>query len=87
MNISQVRVLQNYQVLPCPNQTYGMKTSDVVRSVLGLKELRPDNQVSRDISLLFQAIDGGNLSEAKTIHEGFRHWDREGYLPQINYKG
>jgi predicted ATP-binding protein involved in virulence len=80
----QVQVLEDYQVLPCPNPTYGAKTSDVVRSVLGLKELRPpDNEVSRDITLLFQAVDRGDLREAKTIREKLRQWDSEGYDPDL----
>jgi predicted ATP-binding protein involved in virulence len=75
----QVQLLDHYNVLPCPSPTYGMKTSDVVRHVIGLKELRPDNVVSRMINSLFSALDRSDLTQAREIREKLRIWDSENY--------
>ncbi|MBD2385806.1 AAA family ATPase [Cylindrospermum sp. FACHB-282] len=71
----QVWLLENYQVKECPSPTKGMKSSDIVRYVLGLNELRPDTEESRTLTRLFEAIDNGQLEEAKRLREDLRDWE------------
>ena len=70
----QVKILENYQIKECDTPTRGMKSSDVVSSVLGLKNLRPDTEESRTLTALFEAIDNGNLEAAKLFREKLRDW-------------
>jgi predicted ATP-binding protein involved in virulence len=62
-------------VNPSPAPTYGARSSDVVAEVLGLKSLRPpDNEIARKISALFQALDAGNLGDAKRCRVELESW-------------
>ena len=70
----QVKILENYQIKECPTPTRGMKSSDIVSSVLGLENLRPDTEESRTLTELFEAIDNGNLEEAKRLRDKLQHW-------------
>ncbi|MFM7574595.1 MAG: AAA family ATPase, partial [Snowella sp.] len=47
---NQVWILEDYQIKPCPYLTKGMKSSDIVRYVLGLQNLRPDTEESRKLT-------------------------------------
>lgn len=80
---SQVQILEDYQVYPCPSPTFGMSSAEVVRSVLGVKQLRPDNEVSKDIKSLFDAIDTERLDDAKALRAKLRQWDRDGFDPDL----
>jgi predicted ATP-binding protein involved in virulence len=71
----QVWILENYQIKPCPTPTKGMKSSDIVRYVLGLGNLRPDTKESRKLKELFAAIDAGNLEEAKRLQQELEMWE------------
>ncbi|MFM6025844.1 MAG: AAA family ATPase, partial [Dolichospermum sp.] len=64
---NQVKILEDYQVKPCPEPTRGRKSSDIVINVLGLSELRPDTEESKTLTRLFEAIDNGQLEEAKRL--------------------
>jgi predicted ATP-binding protein involved in virulence len=70
----QVKILENYQIKECPSPTRGMKSSDIVSSVLGLENLRPDTEESRTLTQLFEAIDNGNLEEAKLFRDKLQDW-------------
>ncbi|WP_055076926.1 AAA family ATPase [Pseudanabaena sp. 'Roaring Creek'] len=70
----QVKILEDYQIKECPSPTRGMKSSDVVRYVLGLDNLRPDTEESRTLTALFEAIDNGNLEEAKRLRDKLQDW-------------
>jgi predicted ATP-binding protein involved in virulence len=70
----QVWILENYQVKACESPTKGMKSSDIVRYVLGLENLRPDTKESRKLTQLFAAIDDENLEEAKQIRQKLQKW-------------
>ncbi|NMF60584.1 AAA family ATPase [Pseudanabaena yagii] len=70
----QVKILEDYQIKECPSPTRGMKSSDVVRYVLGLDNLRPDTEESRTLTALFDAIDNGNLEEAKRLRDKLQDW-------------
>lgn len=70
----QVKILENYQIKECPSPTRGMKSSDIVSSVLGLENLRPDTEESRTLTALFEAIDNGNLEEAKRLRDKLQDW-------------
>lgn len=70
----QVKILENYQIKECPSPTRGMKSSDIVSSVLGLENLRPDTEESRTLTALFEAIDNGNLEEAKLFRDKLQDW-------------
>ncbi len=70
----QVKILEDYQIKECPSPTRGMKSSDIVRYVLGLDNLRPDTEESRTLTALFDAIDNGNLEEAKRLRDKLQHW-------------
>lgn len=72
---NQVWILEDYQIKPCPYLTKGMKSSDIVRYVLGLKNLRPDTEESRKLTALFQAIDNENLEEAKRLQMELQEWE------------
>ncbi|MEE3718544.1 AAA family ATPase [Tumidithrix elongata RA019] len=72
----QVKILEDYQIKECPSPTKGMKSSDIVRYVLGLENLRPDTEESRTLTALFNAIDRGNLEEAKQLREKLRDWEQ-----------
>ncbi|WP_016949163.1 AAA family ATPase [Anabaena sp. PCC 7108] len=78
---SQVWILEDYQVKPCPEPTKGRKSSDIVRNVLGLSELRPDTEESRTLTRLFEAIDNGQLEEAKRLKKELQDW--ESYDPDM----
>jgi hypothetical protein len=52
-----------------------MKSSDIVRYVLGLQNLRPDTEESRKLTALFQAIDNENLEEAKRLQQELQEWE------------
>ncbi len=71
----QVWILEDYQIKPCPYLTKGMKSSDIVRYVLGLQNLRPDTEESRKLTALFQAIDNENLEEAKRLQKELQEWE------------
>jgi predicted ATP-binding protein involved in virulence len=71
----QVWILEDYQIKPCPYLTKGMKSSDIVRYVLGLQNLRPDTEESRKLTALFQAIDNENLEEAKRLQQELQEWE------------
>ena len=70
----QVKILEDYQIKECPSPTRGMKSSDIVSSVLGLENLRPDTEESRTLTQLFEAIDNGNLEEAKLFRDKLQDW-------------
>ena len=72
---NQVKILENYQIKECPSPTKGMKSSDIVRYVLGLSDLRPDTEESRTLTRLFEAIDNGQLEEAKRLRQELQHWE------------
>lgn len=80
---SQVQILEDYQIYPCPSPTFGMSSAEVVRSVLGVKQLRPDNEVSQNIIALFDAIDTERLDDAKALRTKLREWDRDGFDPDL----
>jgi predicted ATP-binding protein involved in virulence len=71
----QVKILENYQIIECPTPTRGRSSSDIVRDVLGLKKLRPDTEESRTLTALFEAIDNGNLEEAKQLRDKLQDWE------------
>jgi hypothetical protein len=52
-----------------------MKSSDMVRYVLGLENLRPDTEESRKLTALFNAIDNGNIEEAKRLQKELESWE------------
>ena len=72
---NQVKILEDYQIKECPSPTKGMKSSDIVRYVLGLSDLRPDTEESRTLTRLFEAIDNGQLEEAKRLRQELQHWE------------
>ncbi|MFN6156782.1 MAG: AAA family ATPase [Dolichospermum sp.] len=72
---NQVKILEDYQIKECPSPTKGMKSSDIVRYVLGLSDLRPDTEESRTLTRLFEAIDNGQLEEAKSLRQELQHWE------------
>jgi len=72
----QVKILEDYQIKECPSPTRGMKSSDIVRYVLGLDNLRPDTEESRTLTALFEAIDNDNLEEAKRLREKLQEWEQ-----------
>jgi len=72
---TQVWILKNYEIEPCRPPTKGMKSSDIVRSVLGLQYLRPDTDESKKLTALFQAIDNENLEEAKRLQQELQEWE------------
>ena len=72
---NQVKILEDYQIKECPSPTRGMKSSDIVRYVLGLSDLRPDTEESRTLTQLFEAIDNGQLEEAKRLRKELQHWE------------
>ncbi|MFY7884250.1 MAG: AAA family ATPase [Dolichospermum sp.] len=72
---NQVKILEDYQIKECPSPTKGMKSSDIVRYVLGLSDLRPDTEESRTLTRLFEAIDNGQLEEAKRLKKELQHWE------------
>ena len=72
---NQVKILEDYQIKECPSPTKGMKSSDIVRYVLGLSDLRPDTEESRTLTRLFEAIDKGQLEEAKRLKKELQHWE------------
>jgi len=78
---NQVKILEDYQIKECPSPTRGMKSSDIVRYVLGLSDLRPDTEESRTLTRLFEAIDNGQLEEAKRLRQELQHW--ESYDPDM----
>ena len=75
VNHNQVWILEDYQIKPCPYLTKGMKSSDIVRYVLGLQNLRTDTEESRKLTALFQAIDNENLEEAKRLQQELQEWE------------
>ncbi|MFM6073785.1 MAG: AAA family ATPase, partial [Dolichospermum sp.] len=72
---NQVKILEDYQVKPCPEPTRGRKSSDIVINVLGLSELRPDTEESKTLTRLFEAIDNGQLEEAKRLKKELQDWE------------
>ena len=72
---NQVKILEDYQIKECPSPTRGMKSSDIVRYVLGLSDLRPDTEESRTLKQLFEAIDNGQLEEAKCLRKKLQDWE------------
>ena len=72
---NQVYILKNYQIKPCPEPTKGRKSSDIVRNVLGLSELRPHTEESQKLTELFEAIDNGQLEEAKRLKKELQDWE------------
>jgi predicted ATP-binding protein involved in virulence len=72
---NQVWILEDYQIKACPYPTKGMKSSDMVRYVLGLENLRPDTEESRKLTALFNAIDNGNIEEAKRLQKELESWE------------
>lgn len=78
---NQVWILEDYQIKPCPEPTKGRKSSDIVRNILGLSELRPDTEESRTLTRLFEAIDNGQLEEAKRLKKELQDW--ESYDPDM----
>jgi predicted ATP-binding protein involved in virulence len=72
---NQVKILEDYQIKECPSPTKGMKSSDIVRYVLGLSDLRPDTEESRTLTQLFEAIDNGQLEEAKRLRQELQDWE------------
>ena len=78
---NQVKILEDYQIKECPSPTKGMKSSDIVRYVLGLSDLRPDTEESKTLTQLFEAIDKGQLEEAKRLKQELQHW--ESYDPDM----
>lgn len=78
---NQVWILEDYQIKPCPEPTKGRKSSDIVRNVLGLSELRPDTKESQTLTELFEAIDNGQLEKAKRLKKELQDW--ESYDPDM----
>ena len=78
---NQVKILKDYQIQPCPEPTRGRKSSDIVRKVLELSDLRPDTEESQTLTQLFEAIDNGQLEEAKRLKKELQHW--ESYDPDM----
>jgi len=78
---NQVWILEDYQIKSCPEPTKGRKSSDIVRNILGLSELRPDTEESQTLTRLFEAIDNGQLEEAKRIRQELQQW--ESYDPDM----
>jgi predicted ATP-binding protein involved in virulence len=72
---NEVWILEDYQIKACPYPTKGMKSSDMVRYVLGLENLRPDTEESRKLTALFNAIDNGNIEEAKRLQKELESWE------------
>ena len=72
---NQVWILEDYQIKYCPYPTRGMKSSDIVRYVLGLDDLRPNTEEYRTLKSLFGAIDNGNLEEAKRLRKELQAWE------------
>jgi predicted ATP-binding protein involved in virulence len=72
---NQVWILEDYQIKPCPYPTKGRQSSDIVRDVLGLNNLRPDTEESRTLTALFEAIDDENLEEAKQLQKKLQKWE------------
>ena len=72
---NQVKILEDYQVKLCPEPTRGRKSSDIVRNVLGLSELRPDTEESQKLTELFEAIDNGQLEKAKRLKKELQDWE------------
>jgi predicted ATP-binding protein involved in virulence len=72
---NQVKILEDYQIKECPSPTKGMKSSDIVRYVLGLSDLRPDTEESKTLTRLFEAIDNGQLEEAKRLRKELQDWE------------
>ncbi|MEO3703630.1 hypothetical protein [Trichormus azollae] len=71
---NQVWILEDYQVKQCCEPTKGRKSSDIVRNILGVSELRPDTEKRRTLRRLFEAIDNGQLEEVKRLHQELQHW-------------
>lgn len=71
----QVFLLENYQVKDCPSPTRGMKSSEVVRYVLGLNDLRPETEEKQTLIQLFEAIDNGDIAAAKRLREDLKNWE------------
>ncbi|GBO54883.1 hypothetical protein APA_2934 [Pseudanabaena sp. lw0831] len=71
----QVKILENYQIKECPTPTRGRTSSDIVRDVLGLNNLRPDTKESKTLEALFDALDNDNLEEAKRLREELQEWE------------
>ncbi len=40
-----------------------------------MSELRPDTEETRTLRRLFEAIDNGQLEEAKRLHQELKHWE------------
>ncbi|MEA5618017.1 AAA family ATPase [Cronbergia sp. UHCC 0137] len=72
---NQVKILEDYQIKECPEPTKGRKSSDIVKNILGLSDLRPDTEESQTLTQLFEAIDNGQLEEAKRLKEKLQDWD------------
>ncbi len=71
----QVFLLENHQIQDCPSPTRGMKSSEVVRYVLGLDNLRPETEEKQTLIQLFDAIDSGDIDAAKRFREELKSWE------------
>lgn len=71
----QIQILEDYQLKACPSPTRGMKSSDVIRSVMGLESLRPNTEEARILQRLFEAIDTDDLTTAKQLRQELHAWN------------
>jgi hypothetical protein len=53
---NQVWILEDYQVKQCREPTKGRKSSDIVRNILGVSELRPDTEKTRTLRRLLKQL-------------------------------
>jgi predicted ATP-binding protein involved in virulence len=70
-----IRILREGRIRECPTPTYGAKMSDVVREVMGLPSLRPDNEVGNTFKSLFLALEDGDSEEARRLLPLVKEWD------------
>lgn len=72
-----ILILEENRLFSSSVPTYGAKSSDLVRTVLGLEDLRPpDNEITRKIAALFSALDQDDLAQARSIREDLREWQK-----------
>lgn len=72
-----ILILENNQLRSCPVPTFGARSSDLVEAILGLEDARPpNNEITERIVRLFDAIDAGDVSNAKSIRESLRGWQQ-----------
>lgn len=70
-----IRILSCGKVRQCPSPTYGAKASDVVRDVMGLPGLRPENEIGTAFAELFEALEASDPDRARELLEIVKAWD------------